>query len=193
MVGRYGQAAAPSRPGRGHPVNAWHASALGENCDIMSLKRVPCSAARRWPTAGLHAGRCGHLSRPTHVLWPLPREAVASLHPWRRTARRGRRPGTGHHGSGLHDRVVGVSVLFSGGFTQLALTDTPSTFVAPCGRDDTKNNSGLVRFCHDELSRNHRGRSGQPLASMWLALDADADGLQRLAHGITIGWVPCVS
>jgi hypothetical protein len=92
----------------------------------------------------------------------------------------------------VNGRVVGVAVLFSGGFTQLALTDTLSTFVAHCGRDDTKNNLGLVRFCHDELSRKRRGRGSQPLASMWLALDVDPDGLQRLAHGVTVGRVACV-
>jgi hypothetical protein len=37
-------------------VNAWHASALGENCDVVSLRRASCSAVPGWPSAGLHAG-----------------------------------------------------------------------------------------------------------------------------------------
>lgn len=57
----------------------------------------------------------------------------------------------------------------------------------------TKNNPALVRACHDELSKLAADGLVKPLVSERLALDAVADGLQRLADGTTVGRVAYVS
>jgi len=51
----------------------------------------------------------------------------------------------------------------------------------------TAKEPGLVRVCHDELSRLAADGVVRPLVSERLALDAVADGLQRLADGTTVG------
>jgi NADPH:quinone reductase len=56
----------------------------------------------------------------------------------------------------------------------------------------TAKNPALVRFCHDELSRLAADGVVKPLVSERLALDAVADGLQRLAGGTTVGRVAYV-
>lgn len=53
-------------------------------------------------------------------------------------------------------------------------------------------NPALVRVCHDELSRLAAGGVVRPLVSERLALDAVADGLQRLADGTTVGRIAYV-
>jgi len=50
-----------------------------------------------------------------------------------------------------------------------------------------------VRRCHDELSKLAVDGAAKPLVSERLALDAVADGLQRLADGTTVGRVAFVS
>jgi NADPH2:quinone reductase len=50
-----------------------------------------------------------------------------------------------------------------------------------------------VRRCHDELSKLAMDGAAKPLVSERLALDAVADGLQRLADGTTVGRVAFVS
>ncbi len=57
----------------------------------------------------------------------------------------------------------------------------------------TKNKPALVRACHDELSKLAADGLVKPLVSERLALDAVADGLQRLADGTTVGRVAYVS
>ena len=57
----------------------------------------------------------------------------------------------------------------------------------------TTKDPALVRVCHDELSRLASDGVAKPLVSERLALDAVADGLQRLADGITVGRVAFVS
>ena len=54
-------------------------------------------------------------------------------------------------------------------------------------------NPALVRVCHDELSQLAADGVVKPLVSERLALEAVADGLQRLADGTTVGRVAFVS
>jgi NADPH2:quinone reductase len=56
-----------------------------------------------------------------------------------------------------------------------------------------KHDPELVRICHIELSQLAAGGVARPLVSQRLALDAVADGLQRLADGTTVGRVVYVS
>jgi NADPH2:quinone reductase len=56
----------------------------------------------------------------------------------------------------------------------------------------TAKDPALVRVCHDELSRLAADGVVRPLVSERLALDAVADGLQRLADGNTVGRVAYV-
>jgi NADPH:quinone reductase len=57
----------------------------------------------------------------------------------------------------------------------------------------TKKDPALVRVCHDELCTFVADGLVKPLVSERLALDAVADGLQRLADGTTVGRVVYVS
>jgi NADPH2:quinone reductase len=57
----------------------------------------------------------------------------------------------------------------------------------------TKKDPALVRLCHAELSRLAADGVAKPLVSERLALDAVADGLQRLADGTTAGRVVYVA
>jgi len=57
----------------------------------------------------------------------------------------------------------------------------------------TTKDPALVRICHDELSKLAADGVVKPLVSERLALDAVADGLQRLADGTTVGRVAYVS
>lgn len=57
----------------------------------------------------------------------------------------------------------------------------------------TTKDPALVRVCHDELSKLAADGMAKPLVSERLALDAVADGLQRLADGTTVGRVAFVS
>ena len=57
----------------------------------------------------------------------------------------------------------------------------------------TTKDPALVRACHDELSKLAADGHVKPLVSERLALDAVADGLQRLADGTTVGRVAYVS
>jgi NADPH2:quinone reductase len=57
----------------------------------------------------------------------------------------------------------------------------------------TTKDPALVRACHDELSKLAADGMVKPLVSERLALDAVADGLQRLADGTTVGRVAYVS
>ena len=50
-----------------------------------------------------------------------------------------------------------------------------------------------MRICHDELSKLAADGVVKPLVSERLALDAVADGLQRLADGTTVGRVAYVA
>jgi NADPH2:quinone reductase len=54
-------------------------------------------------------------------------------------------------------------------------------------------NPELVRVCHEELSKLAADGVVKPLVSERLALEAVADGLQRLADGTTVGRVVFVS
>jgi len=56
----------------------------------------------------------------------------------------------------------------------------------------TTKDPALVRICHDELSKLAADGVVKPLVSERLALDAVADGLQRLADGVTVGRVAYV-
>ena len=56
----------------------------------------------------------------------------------------------------------------------------------------TTKDPALVRICHDELSTLAADGVVKPLVSERLALDAVADGLQRLADGTTVGRVAYV-
>ena len=57
----------------------------------------------------------------------------------------------------------------------------------------TTKDPALVRICHDELCKLVADGLAKPLVSERLALDAVADGLQRLADGTTVGRVAYVS
>jgi len=57
----------------------------------------------------------------------------------------------------------------------------------------TTKDPALVRICHDELSKLVADGLAKPLVTERLALDAVADGLQRLADGTTVGRVAYVS
>jgi NADPH2:quinone reductase len=54
-------------------------------------------------------------------------------------------------------------------------------------------NPALMRVCHEELSKLAADGVARPLVSEWLALDAVAQGLQRLADGATVGRVVFVA
>jgi NADPH2:quinone reductase len=56
----------------------------------------------------------------------------------------------------------------------------------------TKYDPALVRVCHEELTKLADEGVARPLVSERLALDAVADGLQRLADGTTVGRVAYV-
>ncbi len=56
-----------------------------------------------------------------------------------------------------------------------------------------KKDPDLMRFCHEELCRLAADGLIRPLVSERLALDAVADGLQRLAEGSTVGRVVYVA
>jgi NADPH2:quinone reductase len=116
-------------------VKAWRVSALGEPRDVMSLDEVP----EPRPGAGqLQVRVLGAAANFPDVLMcrglyqvkpPLPFTPgvelcgeVAAL-------------GTGATGFAVGDRVIGASVLPAGGFAQLALMDTATTFPAPGGLD----------------------------------------------------------
>jgi NADPH2:quinone reductase len=54
-------------------------------------------------------------------------------------------------------------------------------------------NPALMRVCHEEPSKLAAGGVARPLVSERLALDAVAEGLQRLADGTTVGRVVLAS
>jgi NADPH2:quinone reductase len=56
-----------------------------------------------------------------------------------------------------------------------------------------KKNPALMRLCHEELCKLAADGVVKPLVSERLALDAVADGLQRIADGTTVGRVVFVS
>src|SRR5450631_1230238 len=57
----------------------------------------------------------------------------------------------------------------------------------------TSKDPALVRHCHDELCKLVADGQVRPLVSVRLALEAVADGVQRLADGSTVGRVAYVS
>ena len=119
-------------------MKAWRVSGLGEPRDVMSLDEVPVpepgagqllvrvlGAAANFPDVLM----CRGLNQ---VRPPLPFTPgvelcgeVAAL-------------GTGATGFAVGDRVLGAAVLPAGGFAQLALMDTGTTFPAPGGLDDAQ-------------------------------------------------------
>jgi NADPH2:quinone reductase len=56
-----------------------------------------------------------------------------------------------------------------------------------------KQNPGLMRQCHEELCKLAADGAIKPLVSERLSLEAVADGLQRLADGVTVGRVVFVA
>jgi NADPH:quinone reductase len=119
-------------------VKAWRVSGLGEPRDVMSLDEVPVPQ----PGAGQLLVRVlGAAANFPDILMcrglyqvkpPLPFTPgvelcgeVAAL-------------GTGATGFSVGDRVIGASVLPAGGFAQLALMDTATTFPAPGGLDNAQ-------------------------------------------------------
>jgi NADPH2:quinone reductase len=119
-------------------VKAWRVSGLGEPRDVMSLDEVPVPQ----PGAGQLLVRVlGAAANFPDILMcrglyqvkpPLPFTPgvelcgeVAAL-------------GTGATGFSVGDRVIGASVLPAGGFAQLALMDTATTFPAPGGLDNAE-------------------------------------------------------
>ena len=119
-------------------MKAWRVSGLGEPRDVMSLDEVPVPQ----PGAGQLLVRVlGAAANFPDILMcrglyqvkpPLPFTPgvelcgeVAAL-------------GTGATGFSVGDRVIGASVLPAGGFAQLALMDTATTFPAPGGLDNAE-------------------------------------------------------
>ena len=119
-------------------MKAWRVSGLGEPRDVMSLDEVPVPQ----PGAGQLLVRVlGAAANFPDILMcrglyqvkpPLPFTPgvelcgeVAAL-------------GTGATGFSVGDRVIGASVLPAGGFAQLALMDTATTFPAPGGLDNAQ-------------------------------------------------------
>jgi len=117
-------------------VKAWRVSELGEPRDVMSLEEVPdpqpgagqllvrvLGAAANFPDVLMCRGL--YQVRPPLPFTPgveLCGEVLAL--------------GTGTTGFALSDRVIGASVLPAGGFAELALMDTATTFPAPGALDD---------------------------------------------------------
>src|SRR5450631_836903 len=138
MAGRHGQAATSTRRGRRHLVKAWRISELGEPRDVMHLDQVPVpqpqagqllvrvlGAAANFPDALMCRGL--YQVKPALPFTPgveLCGE-VAAL-------------GPDATGFAVGDRVIGSSVIPAGGFAELALMDTASTFPAPGGLDNAQ-------------------------------------------------------
>jgi len=119
-------------------VKAWQVSRLGEPRDVMSLDEVPVPR----PGAGQLLVRVlGVAANFPDVLMcrglyqvkpPLPFTPGVELS-GEVVAR-----GTGTTGFSVGDRVIGASVLPAGGFAELALMDTATTFTAPGGLDNAE-------------------------------------------------------
>jgi NADPH2:quinone reductase len=119
-------------------VRAWQVSRLGEPRDVMSLDEVPVprpgagqllvrvlGAAANFPDVLMCRGL--YQVRPPLPFTPgveLSGEVVAR--------------GTGTTGFSVGDRVIGAAVLPAGGFAELALMDTITTFNAPGGLDNAE-------------------------------------------------------
>src|ERR1035437_7616513 len=146
MAGRHGEAATPSRRGRRHLVKAWRVSELGEPRHVMHLEEGPVPQ----PQAGQLLVRVlGAAANFPDVLMcrglyqvkpPLPFTPgvelcgeVAAL-------------GPGTTGFAVGDRVIGSSVLPAGGFAELALMDTATTFPAPGGLDDAEASAFYIGY-----------------------------------------------
>jgi NADPH2:quinone reductase len=119
-------------------VKAWRVSGLGEPRDVMSLDEVPVpqpgagqllvrvlGAAANFPDILMCRGL--YQVRP-----PLPFTPGVEL------CGEVSALGTGATGFSVGDRVIGASVLPAGGFAQLALMDTATTFPAPGELDNAQ-------------------------------------------------------
>jgi NADPH2:quinone reductase len=119
-------------------VKAWRVSELGEPRKVMSLDAVPVpqpdagqllarvlGAAANFPDVLMCRGE--YQVKPSLPFTPgveLCGEVVAL--------------GPGTSGFAVGERVIGASVLPSGGFAELALMDTATTFPAPAGLDNAQ-------------------------------------------------------
>ena len=119
-------------------MKAWRVSELGEPRHVMSLDEVPdpqpgagqllvrvLGAAANFPDVLMCRGL--YQVKPPLPFTPgveLSGEVVAR--------------GTGTTGFSVGDRVIGASVLPAGGFAELALMDTATTFPAPGGLDNAE-------------------------------------------------------
>src|ERR1035437_5546665 len=146
MAGWHGEAATPSRRGRDHLVKAWRVSELGEPRHVMHLEEVPVpqpqtgqllvrvlGAAANFPDVLMCRGL--YQVRPALPFTPgveLCGE-VAAL-------------GPGTTGFEVGERVIGSSVLPSGGFAELALMDSATTFPAPGGLDNAEASAFYIGY-----------------------------------------------
>src|SRR5664280_2113016 len=138
MAGRHGEAATPSRRGRRHHVKAWRVSELGEPRKVMSLDAVPVPQ----PDAGqLLARVLGAAANFPDVLMCRSEYQVKPSLPFTPGVELcGEVTALGPDTSGfaLGERVIGSSALGAGGFAELALMDTATTFPAPNGLDNAQ-------------------------------------------------------
>ena len=70
--------------------------------------------------------------------WPVSGEATVALHPGVELCGEVTALGESATGFAVGDRVIGAAALPSGGFAELALMDTATTFPAPGGLDDAQ-------------------------------------------------------
>ena len=137
-------------------MKAWRVSELGEPRDVLRLEEVPDPA----PAAGeLLVRVLGAAANFPDVLMcrglyqvkpPLPFTPgvelcgeVAAL-------------GPGTTGFAVGDRVIGSSVLPAGGFAELALMDTATTFAAPGGLDDAEAAAFYIGYQTGWFGLHHR-------------------------------------
>jgi NADPH2:quinone reductase len=139
-------------------IKAWQVSALGEPRDVMTLAEVTnpepaesqllvrvLGAAANFPDVLMCRGE--YQVRPPLPFTPgleLCGEVVAL--------------GPGATGFAVGDRVIGSSVLPSGGFAELAVMDTATTFPAPAALDDAEAASFYIGYQTGWFGLHRRAR-----------------------------------
>jgi NADPH:quinone reductase len=167
-------------------VKAWRVSELGEPRDAMSLDEAPdpqpdagqllvrvLGAAANFPDVLMCRGLY-------QVKPPLPFTPgvelcgeVAAL-------------GPGTTGFAVGDRVIGASVLPAGGFAQLALMDTATTFPAPGGLDDAEAAAFYIGYQTGWFGLHHRAHL-QPGETLLVHADAGGFGSAAVQLGKAAG------
>jgi NADPH2:quinone reductase len=139
-------------------VKAWSVTELGEPCKVMSLEEVPVPQ----PAAGQLLVRVlGAAANFPDVLMcrglyqvkpPLPFTPGVEL------CGEVAAVGAGVADFAVGDRVIGSAALPSGGFAELALMDTATTFPAPGGLDDAEASAFYIGYQTGWFGLHRRAR-----------------------------------